>query len=243
MENKEVVIKQANIPAMNPASLLEIAVSQNADVDKLEKLMDLQERFEKNQAKKEYNAAMVSAQSEMPIVPEDQANNQTRSTYSSYENVLRYTRPVYSKHGFSISFYEGDTTKEGNVRICADVMHSGGHTEKKHVDVPLDNKGIKGSVNKTNTHAKGSSISYGRGYLIRMVFNISTGDDDDGNNAGGNYTPVITEKQVADIEALIEEVGDKTERVLKWLKLEKLEDIPADWYSKVVKTLEGKRNA
>src|ERR1700739_3106506 len=50
---------EALVPAAaTPVELLKIAVSQNADIDKLTKLMDLQERWEKNEARKAFVAAM-----------------------------------------------------------------------------------------------------------------------------------------------------------------------------------------
>lgn len=41
-----------------PLSLLQIAVNQNADVDKLEKLLAMQERWEQKQAKKAFLEAL-----------------------------------------------------------------------------------------------------------------------------------------------------------------------------------------
>jgi len=96
----------------------------------------------------------------------------------------------------------------------------------------------------TKTHAAGSAMSYGMRYLLKGIFNVAVGeDDDDGNGA----TPVerITEKQVADIEALMSDVGADRARFLqylnKWLGIESLDEIPAASYSGVIKALEAKR--
>ena len=48
--------------------LIEMAVSGGADITQLEKLMDLQERYEANQAKKDFNAAMSTFQSMLPVI-------------------------------------------------------------------------------------------------------------------------------------------------------------------------------
>lgn len=216
-----------------PATLLQMAVESGADVEKLEKLMDLQERWEANQAAKEFNVSMAAAQSEMPEIFEDKTNTQTRSTYSSYKGILKAIKPIYTKNGFSMLFYEDDTDGE-DIRVCADVMHSGGHTRKVHVDIPLDMTGIKGTVNKTKPHAKASSISYGRNYIIRMVWNLATSEDD--GNAAGQSVELITDEQLLALEAKISDNYEKpgAEQLKKWifstLKIQHLNEIRADRY-------------
>ena len=52
----------------NPWSLIQLAVSQNADIAKLEKLMELQMRWEANEAKKAFVAAMNAFKAEPPEI-------------------------------------------------------------------------------------------------------------------------------------------------------------------------------
>jgi hypothetical protein len=50
--------------------------------------------------------------------------------------------------------------------------------------MPADGKGAKGGDVMTRTHATGSALSYGMRYLLKMIFNVAVGeDDDDGNDA------------------------------------------------------------
>jgi hypothetical protein len=49
--------------------------------------------------------------------------------------------------------------------------------------MPADGKGAKGGDVMTRTHAAGSAFSYGQRYLLKLIFNIATGEDDDGNAA------------------------------------------------------------
>ncbi len=57
------------VVAVDPMQLLSMAVAQGADIDKLEKLMALQERWEANNARKEFDNAIAAAKSEIkPIV-------------------------------------------------------------------------------------------------------------------------------------------------------------------------------
>ena len=52
---------------VNPMSILQVAMSQdNFDVDKMTKLLELQERWDANQAKKAFNTAMAKFKENPP---------------------------------------------------------------------------------------------------------------------------------------------------------------------------------
>ena len=238
MENKELV--QANRQEITPADLLKIAVEGGADLDKLEKLMDLQERWEEKEAKKAYNTAMVDVHKDMPMVGKTLKNVQTRSSYASLDLIISKTKEVYTKHGFSISFFEGHTDKENHIRICADVIHKLGHKENYYYDVPLDGKGIKGNTNMTAIHAKASSTSYGRRYLMCMIWNIPTGDDTDGNmpEAPVEY---IDEKQLSQLRDMVDNNDCIDEKKLfTFFKIASLENLPKEKYAYLISILQKK---
>jgi hypothetical protein len=54
--------------APTPLTLLEQAIAKNMDLAQLEKLMDMQERWEKRQAEKAFSEAMSSFQSFAPVI-------------------------------------------------------------------------------------------------------------------------------------------------------------------------------
>jgi len=196
-EETAITLKQDN-PFMDMVRSL--AANPDVPVDKLKQIMEMQEHIIDRNAEQAYNAAMVRAQRKMPVVNKDKKNEQTNSMYSGYETIVKMCAPIYTAEGFSLSFYEGKADRENEVRIFVDIMHEDGHTKQRYADIPIDSSGIKGTVNKTMTHAKGSTFSYGRSYLIRMVFNIPTGDDDDGNGAGSKY---ITDDQCNELNAMV----------------------------------------
>lgn len=228
---------EASGEGSNFLSIIErLSTNQDVDVEKIKQIIEMQEHILDRNAKQAFNAAMVRAQAEMPIVPKDRDNRQTNSKYSAYETVLKYTKPIYTAAGFSISMYEGETTKEGNIRLCGDVMHEQGHTKTYWTDVPIDDKGIKGNPNKTQTHAKGSSLSYGKSYLLKMIFNIPTGHDDDGNAAG---IECIDEDQVSRLKDMIDSTGALESKFLEYMGVEKLEGIPKDQFNKGMRALKA----
>ena len=56
----------------NPAdNLLAVAVKRGASLDEIDKLMSLQERYERNEAKKAYTKAMAAFKSNAPEIEKD----------------------------------------------------------------------------------------------------------------------------------------------------------------------------
>ena len=90
----------------------------------------------------------------------------------------------------------------------------------------------------TKTHAFGSGLSYGMRYLLKLIFNVAISMDDDGNAAG---YPTITEKQVADLEALITEVGSNKVSFRHYCKVDSFDEILSKNYKFAVEALERKR--
>jgi hypothetical protein len=142
------------------------------------------------------------------------------------DDVIEVAKPIYTKHGFSVVFSEGKADTDGDIRICADVLHKDGHERSYHHDLALDDKGIKGSVNKTKIHGKASSISYGRRYLMCMIWNIPT-PDNDGN---GNKKPAVviafpTDLEWECVDAIIAKLPPEPaidrEKLAKWFLADK----------------------
>lgn len=231
------------VAAIEPTSLMQVisraASDPSVDIDKMERLLAMHERMTARQAEAEFNKAMEACQAEMRPISTDATNPQTRSKYATYGKLDRALRPIYTRHGFSLSFSDGDTTKPDHVRVLCLVRHSGGYKETHYKDMPADGKGAKGGDVMTKTHAAGAAQQYGMRYLLKGIFNVAIGEDDrDGNDPS---EPTLNEKQVADLEALITEVNADKARFLKHLKVSSLHQILAKNYSAVVKMLEAKR--
>lgn len=256
MAQAQIAERQAGAVAeTNTVSMFErLAKDPSVDVAKLEKLMELSERARAQQAKGAYAIAMAEAQAEIRPIAADANNPQTRSKYASYAALDRALRPVYTRHGFALSFGTGDTAKPEHVRVTCEVSHIGGHTSERHIDMPADGKGAKGGDVMTKTHATGSAASYGMRYLLKMIFNVAVGEDDDDGNSAADVGPRITDDQAANLDSLIDgcvpprktEAESKKAReqtVYKFLKalssqskltITRIEDIPAKVYEDAV---------
>lgn len=221
--------------------LIKNAASDPAvDVNKLEKLLEMQERILARRAEMAFSAAMTSAQSVVKRIAADALNPQTRSKYATYQALDKALRPIYTSNGFALSFNTEDSPLPEYMRVVCDVSHVDGHSRKYRLDMPIDGKGAKGGDVMTKTHAVGAGASYGMRYLLKMIFNVAIGEDD---NDGNEVSPAISEDQVATLKAMIEEVKADESKFLKYMRVEVLKDIPADKYAAAVKALEKKRRA
>jgi len=166
--------------AMNPA----------ADIDKMERLFQMHQRMVDREAEQAFNEALCRAQANMKAVAADARNTQTSSNYAPCNAIDKVVRPIYSAEGFSLSFDTEPLNAESILILCH-LSHKGGHTRTYKAPMPADGKGAKGGDVMTKTHATGAAITYGMRYLVKMIFNVAVGEDDnDGNGSkGGNSVP------------------------------------------------------
>jgi len=233
---------QDETPDITPMSLLRTAQMNGADVAVLEKYMDLVERREQNEARKAFMAAMARVQAQLPVILRTTENTQTNSRYAKEDAISRVIKPVYTQEGFSLTFDTGDCPREGHMRILCDVLHSEGHAIQKHIDYPYDATGIKGTTNKTQIHAYASTFQYGRRALVCAIFNVATGDDDDGNAAGQGEMANITPEQAAALEVRLAAVDANVPKFLELFHVEKVEDLPASSLERASQMLDAKES-
>jgi hypothetical protein len=185
------------------------------DIEKFERLMAMKERLEAKENERQFNEAMSRVQASMRRVSADATNSQTRSNYATYGQLDRALRPLYTAEHLSLSFGT-EPAAEGFVGVVCYVSHASGHTREYRACVPADGKGAKGGDVMTKTHAFGSGTSYGMRYLLKMIFNVAIGDDDDdGNTAGGSVDPAWQDA----INGAVDETGlrkVKADMVSKW---------------------------
>lgn len=231
-------------PATDAGSLLQIisrAASDPAvDIDKMERLMQMHERLLNRDAEQTFNVAMTEAQKAMRPISADATNPQTRSKYATYAKLDAALRPIYTSHGFSLSFDEGDSPKPEHVRVLCYVAHDGGFTRTYRKDMPADGKGAKGNDVMTKTHASGAAMSYGMRYLLKGIFNVAVGEDDRDGNVPVDDGEPVSEAQRDDLLALIDEAGGTAEVFCKFYKIGSVAELPASMFDRAIAALKRK---
>lgn len=204
------------------------------DIAKMQQLLEMQERITARNAKAAYDAAMSEMQPQLPVIAErgkiDIGRGKPQS-YAKWDDINEAIKPVLARHGFALSFRTG--RQDDRIVVTGILSHREGHREETTMQLPLDTSG-----SKNNVQAVGSSTSYGKRYTAAALLNLtSRGEDDDGRTAGGTLAP----DQIERVRSLIVEVAASIPLFCKYMKVERIEDIPAREFDRAVRALESKR--
>ncbi len=227
-----------------------VVLDPQASVEKLEHMLALRNQAEDRArqharedaeiaSKRAYFKAMSACQSELPVVVKNKANDHTKSNYADLAAIEEQAMPVIHKHGFAVSFQPDGYNERGELRILWEISHEEGHARNGVGEIPVDGAGSQGKVNKTGTQAFGSTATYGRRYLLCMLFNISTGDDRDGNRVE-DTSATITAEQRDELQSLIETLGWDVPGFCEWAKIDALPDLEARHFPKAKQLIETK---
>ena len=158
-----------------------LATNPDVDVAKLEKLIDMQERIIRLNAKAAFDAAFSKMWPELPEVDERGSikarDGSVRSRYAKYEDIQAAIRPVLQKFGFALRHRTEFPGNEGIIRVVG-VLSGHGHTEESAFEARPDKNDARSAIQD-----QGSTVSYGMRYTTIGLLNIITrGVDNDGQN-------------------------------------------------------------
>lgn len=218
------IIKQDN----QFLSLLDKALSQDSfNPDTLGKMLDMQERIMNKNAEVSFNQSMAEMQPKLPVIKKTKkAHN---SNYAPYEEIEKQVRPIYTSFGFSIDY--NSKSENGLFTFFGTLSHKDGHSKTAEIELTADKSGSKNDI-----QAMGSSISYAKRYLLGMLLNVVTADDD---NDGNNFE-YINDNQVAELDKLIEETRSSEVNFLSVMKADYMGEIKKSDYKKAVNLLNSK---
>jgi hypothetical protein len=223
-------------------SMLErVLMDPNVPVERLERLLELQDRERQRQAKVVWAERMSETQAEIHAVVKNQDNSQTRSRYATYDALDRMVRPLYTRHGFSVTF-NTETVSESTIRVVAFVENSG-FERRYEIEMPCDGKGAKGGDVMTKTHAVKSAVTYGKATLLPMIFNIAVTDKaDDGNGACDAVEPqLITSTQVTQLRQEMAAHDVDEVKFREWCALDRLEDMSPTLFERALRNIRLKK--
>jgi hypothetical protein len=166
--------------SVTPADLLRHALDSGADLDRLEKLMDLQDRWEANEARKAFADAMADFKLDPPKVFKDKhvSFGTTEYDHATLGNANEIIISALAKHGFSHRWVT--TQRDGQVIVECLITHRKGHSQSNVLQSDPDKSGGKNAI---------QAIISARSYLERHTLFDATGlapkdaVDDDGRDA------------------------------------------------------------
>ena len=166
----------------SPAAMMIAALNQGATLEQFEKMMDLQERWEKREAEKVYNTAFAAfkAQAVKVIKGRKVTGGPLKGrSYSGLHDVVNAVTPALSAHGLSASWKITRDEKDW-IEITCTLKHTSGHSESVSMGGPPDTGGAKNLI-----QARASSITYLERYTLKAICGVAEEDDDnDGRGTG-----------------------------------------------------------
>ncbi len=177
---KEMALAPIEPEASEVTMFERLAKDPTVPVEKLKKLIELQERIMRHNAKAAFDGTFAKMQAELPEIDEKGqilVRGQLRSTYAKLEDIHAAIKPVLKLHGFAIRHRtEWPADKPGIIRIVGILSHEQGHSEESVFEAPADKSDFR-----TDIQSMGSTVSYGRRYTTLDLLNLTTrGLDNDG---------------------------------------------------------------
>lgn len=198
--------QEATSFAMSPVDVLLNAVQRNPNMDlaKLEKFMDLAERWRAAEAKRAYVTAFAECKRTMPPVIKDLLNKQYGSDYSSLANLVNTVNQHIGGFGLNANW---DIDQSDGMAITCILTHVDGHSERVKLKGPIDTSGTKNplqGIKSTLTYLEGATFQ-----AITGVVAKAASKDDDGNGAGKKKPEAVApdgyDDWKADMQAVAEE--------------------------------------
>ena len=200
---KEPVAQElAQLNSMDGVSpLVQMLASGQVPLEQMEKMMDLQDRYEAKEALKAYNAAMSEFRKNCPAITKDSlvdfktAKGRTTYQHASLDGVMNTIKGLLGELGLNPTWDIDDTTEAPNIRVTCIITHRDGHSESTSLAGPPDQSG-----NKNILQQRASTVTYLQRYTLFSVLGLSAGIDTDG---GGPPAPAAPkEDTTANLEQL-----------------------------------------
>lgn len=223
------------------SSIMQIASDPSTDVEKVERLLDVQIKLMDRQAKMDYDNALARVQADMPrIKGRGEIKNKsgiTTATFLRYEDIDREIRPRLQNEGFSLLHDRKDVNNK--MIVITTLKHRNGHQESVEIPLPYDAP----NAMKNAVQAAVSTYTYGKRTNVCSMLNIvQEGVDDDGQNADANP---ITDEQAQFIKDKLRTLYDAgknidTKRFLNYIGASSVETIPMKRHEEALELLSRK---
>lgn len=176
------------LPAQaTPADILLYAMDKGGNIEQIERLMDLQMRWDADQARKAYVSDMAEFKRNPPTIVKDKlvGYENKDGTFTGYKhatigNVTNAIVAGLAVHGFSHAWEPEQ--RDGKIFVTCVITHKLGHSTRTTLDSVKDDSGKKNGIQQI-----ASAITYLERYTLLMATGLATHDqpDDDGQAAAG----------------------------------------------------------
>lgn len=191
--------------APTPFVLLQQGIEKGLDVVQMEKLMDLQERWENKQAKKTFLIALSKFQSECPVIPKKSPvkfNGKLQYVFADLPTIIETIKDCLRDAGLSYRWETED--KKDDISITCVLGHIDGHETFNTMSGPADSSGSKNAI-----QARGSTRQYLQRYTLIGCLGLTSADTDDDGGVDGKDINELKAEYLALIDPLIQKDPEK----------------------------------
>ena len=201
----------------SPGQLLTIAIQKDFDLERLSKLMDLQERWEKSEAKKAFVQAMTEFKENPPKIIKDMhvefqaGGHKVKYNHASLGNIVGTLTEALSKHQMSVNWdikQQRNELKQLEIEVTCKITHIKGHSESTSITAPPDTTGTKNSI-----QAIGSTTTYLQRYTLLAVCGLATNEFETDGRLPENGSNDKNGKQPIDKPAIDPELHTKQKHI------------------------------
>ncbi len=214
-------------PVSESAALISMieraARDPDINIDKMERLFDMQQRAVAARAKTDYLQALAGLQAALPAV-ERKGRGHNNAKYARFEDIVQALRKPLTDHGFSLTYRINQP--EGKVCVTGVLGHRGGHSEQTSITLPADTSG-----NKNVVQSFGSSTSYGKRYVSMTLTGIATEDEDD-DGKKSETGELLNDEQELYLRTQIDATKTNIQSFLKYIEAESISDIPQSRFAR-----------
>ena len=225
------------VVSITPLTLIEKLIEKGGDMAQLEKMLDMQIRWEANEAKKAYVRAMAEFKANAPTITKNKRVNYQSKTggkvdymHAELSQIASQVAAEMSKHGLSHSWKTDQAN--GIITVNCVITHAMGHSESVSLQASPDESGGKNSI-----QAVGSTVSYLQRYTLLSACGLAAGGiDDDAKSAGkaGEAVLLVGESEIKQIEERAKEKGVDIEKIKAAYALSDLSELAMSRYKEVL---------
>lgn len=224
-----------------PNAVILKAMDKNYSPELIEKMMDLQERYEERQSQKAYVRAMAAFKKNPPEILKtkhvEYVNSKNQTVEWDHAQLGEIAESINKGlSGFDLyARWDMEQPDKGTVKTTCIITHEDGHSEQISMSGPPDTSGNKDAlkaVASTNTILQ-------RLTLLALTGLAAKGTDIE-HPSLGDVGDFIDDKQLSTIRDLMNEREVDGAKFLKFMKIESLEKIQAKDFNKTITAIKAK---
>ena len=169
----------------SPMAAALVAAQHGIDIDRIERMLKVQQEWEAGEARKAYVRDMAEFKKNAPtIIKDKQVNIEGRDgkrgasySHATIGNVVETVVASLAAHGFSHNW--STVQKDGRIIVSCVITHREGHSESTTLDGAPDGSGSKNSIQQV-----ASTVTYLQRYTLLLALGLATKDQLDDDGAG-----------------------------------------------------------